>query len=81
MGVSAGSAGLPPQISQYAQVNESSHQLAHLFAFTESPSKAYALRQHIVRDTYTNHPSGIIGNDACGQVNACYLKLRRARRM
>ena len=60
-------------IGQYAHGNEPSHHIAFLYAFTDSPWKGHALVQRIVRDFYGDRPSGIVGNDDCGQMSAWYV--------
>jgi predicted alpha-1,2-mannosidase len=57
-------------IGQYAHGNEPSHHIAWLYAFTEAPHKGHALVRRIARDFYSDRPSGIIGNDDCGQMSA-----------
>ncbi len=60
-------------IGQYAHGNEPSHHIAYLYAYSDRPWKAHTLIQKIVRDFYPNRPSGIIGNDDCGQMSAWYV--------
>ncbi len=60
-------------IGQYAHGNEPSHHIAYLYAFTASPWKGHALVRRIVNDFYSDAPSGITGNDDCGQMSAWYV--------
>jgi len=57
-------------IGQYAHGNEPSHHIAWLYAFTDAPHKGQALVRRIARDFYSARPSGIVGNDDCGQMSA-----------
>ena len=60
-------------IGQYAHGNEPSHHIAYLYAWTPSPHKGHALIHRIARSFYSDKPSGITGNDDCGQMSAWYV--------
>jgi predicted alpha-1,2-mannosidase len=60
-------------IGQYAHGNEPSHHIAYLYAYTPSPWKGHARIAEIMRRFYTDKPSGITGNDDCGQMSAWYV--------
>ena len=60
-------------IGQYAHGNEPSHHIAYLYAFTDNPWKGQVLISRIARDFYSDKPSGITGNDDCGQMSAWYV--------
>lgn len=60
-------------IGQYAHGNEPSHHIAYLYAFTPQPWKGQALIRRISREFYADSPSGITGNDDCGQMSAWYV--------
>lgn len=60
-------------IGQYAHGNEPSHHIAYLYAYTASPHKGQALIRRIARQFYGDGPSGITGNDDCGQMSAWYV--------
>ena len=60
-------------IGQYAHGNEPSHHIAYLYKYTDSPWKTDVLLRRIIRDFYSDVPSGIVGNDDCGQMSAWYV--------
>ncbi len=60
-------------IGQYAHGNEPSHHIAYLYAYTPQPWKGHALIRRISREFYADRPSGITGNDDCGQMSAWYV--------
>jgi len=60
-------------IGQYAHGNEPSHHIAYLYAYTPQPWKGHTLIRRISRSFYTDRPTGITGNDDCGQMSAWYV--------
>jgi putative alpha-1,2-mannosidase len=44
-----------------------------LYAFSEKPQKGKDLIQQIYQQFYGASPSGMIGNDDCGQMSAWYI--------
>lgn len=60
-------------IGQYAHGNEPSHHIAYLYAFIAEPWKGHVLIRRISREFYADTPSGITGNDDCGQMSAWYV--------
>jgi predicted alpha-1,2-mannosidase len=60
-------------IGQYAHGNEPSHHIAYLYAYTPVPWKGHSLVKRISREFYADSPSGITGNDDCGQMSAWYV--------
>lgn len=65
--------GQEAMIGQYAHGNEPSHHIAYLYAFTPKPWQGHARIRQIYRQFYTDAPSGIVGNDDCGQMSAWYV--------
>ncbi|MBL7850349.1 MAG: GH92 family glycosyl hydrolase [Cyclobacteriaceae bacterium] len=65
--------GQEAMIGQYAHGNEPSHHVAYLYAFSEKPHRTGELVSQICNSFYTNAPTGLIGNDDCGQMSAWYI--------
>jgi predicted alpha-1,2-mannosidase len=65
--------GQEAMIGQYAHGNEPSHHIAYLYAYSNKPEAGKAIITRICRDFYGNTPSGMIGNDDCGQMSAWYI--------
>jgi predicted alpha-1,2-mannosidase len=65
--------GQEAMIGQYAHGNEPSHHIAYLYAYSHKPETGRAIITRICRDFYDNTPSGMIGNDDCGQMSAWYI--------
>jgi predicted alpha-1,2-mannosidase len=65
--------GQEAMIGQYAHGNEPSHHIAYLYAYTPKPWQGHARIRKIYRQFYTDAPSGIVGNDDCGQMSAWYV--------
>jgi predicted alpha-1,2-mannosidase len=65
----------PPDISgmigQDAQGNEPSHHIPYLYNFAGAPWKTQERVRHIAR-LYNNTPTGVPGNDDCGQIS-CWV--------
>jgi putative alpha-1,2-mannosidase len=60
-------------IGQYAHGNEPSHHIAYMYAYSNKPEKGKQLITQICKQFYNNTPTGIIGNDDCGQMSAWYI--------
>ncbi len=65
--------GQEAMIGQYAHGNEPSHHVAYLYAFTNNPGKGQQIIKDICNRFYNNTPTGLIGNDDCGQMSAWYI--------
>lgn len=65
--------GQEAMIGQYAHGNEPSHHIAYLYAYSNNPEKGKQLITQIYQSFYGNTPSGMIGNDDCGQMSAWYI--------
>jgi predicted alpha-1,2-mannosidase len=65
--------GQEAMIGQYAHGNEPSHHIAYLYAFSDTPEKGRDLITQICTQFYNNTPTGMIGNDDCGQMSAWYI--------
>ncbi|QNK03667.1 glycoside hydrolase family 92 protein [Dyella telluris] len=53
--------------------NEPSHHYGYLYDFTGSPWKTQARVREIAASAYSNTPTGILGNEDCGQMSAWYV--------
>lgn len=60
-------------IGQYAHGNEPSHHIIYLYNYTPHPYKAQNLANRVMKEMYSNHPDGLIGNEDCGQMSAWYV--------
>ncbi len=60
-------------IGQYAHGNEPSHHIAYLYNFVGKQYKTAEKVIQIMNTQYTNKPSGLSGNDDCGQMSAWYV--------
>ncbi len=65
--------GQEAMIGQYAHGNEPSHHIAYLYAYSDKPDQTAKLVSQICNDFYNNTPTGMIGNDDCGQMSAWYI--------
>jgi predicted alpha-1,2-mannosidase len=65
--------GQEAMIGQYAHGNEPSHHIAYMYAYSNKPEKGKQLITQICKQFYNNTPTGIIGNDDCGQMSAWYI--------
>ncbi len=65
--------GQEAMIGQLAHGNEPSHHIPWLYAWTDAPWLGHALVRRIARQFYSDRPSGIVGNDDCGQMSAWYV--------
>jgi len=53
--------------------NEPSHHYGYLYDYGGQPWKTQALVREIARDAYSNTPTGVLGNEDCGQMSAWYV--------
>lgn len=60
-------------IGQYAQGNEPSHHMAYLYSTIGKHWKTQRLVHDICNTLYTDQPSGLCGNEDCGQMSAWYV--------
>ena len=60
-------------IGQYAHGNDPSHPTVYLYAFAGQQWKAAEKARRIMDEFYLATPSGIIGNEDCGQMSAWYI--------
>ena len=60
-------------IGQYAHGNEPSHHMAYLYNWTDAKWKTQKYLDQILWDFYLPEPTGIIGNEDCGQMSAWYV--------
>lgn len=60
-------------IGQYAHGNEPSHHMAYLYNCIGKPKKAQYMVHKILNDMYYSSPTGIVGNEDCGQMSSWYV--------
>jgi predicted alpha-1,2-mannosidase len=65
--------GQEAMIGQYAHGNEPSHHIAYLYMYSDKPQRTAELVTRICNEFYNNIPTGMIGNDDCGQMSAWYI--------
>jgi predicted alpha-1,2-mannosidase len=65
--------GQEAMIGQYAHGNEPSHHIAYLYMYSDKPERTAELVSRICNEFYKNTPTGMIGNDDCGQMSAWYI--------
>ncbi len=65
--------GQEAMIGQYAHGNEPSHHIAYLYRYSDKPERTAELVSRICNEFYKNTPTGMIGNDDCGQMSAWYI--------
>ena len=53
--------------------NEPSHHYGYLYDYSGEPWKTQAKVREIAKAEYANQPSGIDGDDDCGQMSSWYL--------
>ena len=53
--------------------NEPSHHYPYLYDYSGEPWKTQATVREIVAQAYSNTPSGMLGNEDCGQMSAWYI--------
>ncbi len=56
-----------------AHSNEPSHHYAYLYDYSGTPWKTQQRVRQIAADAYANTPTGIQGNDDCGQMSSWYV--------
>jgi len=60
-------------IGQYAHGNEPSHYMAYLYNMVGKAVKSQLMVNNILSQMYSSKPTGIIGNEDCGQMSAWYI--------
>lgn len=60
-------------IGQYAHGNEPSHHFAYLYAYNGFPWKVADRTHKILTEFYDDTPTGLCGNEDCGQMSAWYV--------
>jgi predicted alpha-1,2-mannosidase len=68
--VSADISGL---IGQYAQGNEPSHHIIHLYNYAGVHYRTQELMDSVLNSQYFNDPNGLSGNEDCGQMSAWFV--------
>jgi predicted alpha-1,2-mannosidase len=53
--------------------NEPSHHYGYLYDYAGQPWKTQARVRQLATDSYPNNPTGILGNEDCGQMSAWYI--------
>jgi len=53
--------------------NEPSHHYGYLYDYSSQPWKTQKKVREIAAEAYTNTPTGILGNEDCGQMSAWYV--------
>ncbi len=60
-------------IGMYSHGNEPDHHVAYLYNYAGQPWKTQTRIRQVANTLYTNTPTGICGNDDCGQISAWYV--------
>lgn len=60
-------------IGQYWHGNEPGHHLPYLYNYAGQPWKTQRLVNEVLNGLYSNSPSGLAGNEDCGQMSAWYI--------
>lgn len=60
-------------IGQYVHGNEPDHHVPFLYNYVGRPRKTQKIVRQIIDELYRNAPSGIAGNDDCGELSAWYV--------
>lgn len=60
-------------IGQYAHGNEPSHHAVYLYNKVGQPEKTQRYIHQILTELYNDSPSGLCGNEDCGQMSAWYV--------
>lgn len=68
--VSADISGL---IGQYAHGNEPSHHIPYLYNYASNAWRSQEVLRSIMKTMYTDAPSGLCGNEDCGQMSAWFV--------
>jgi len=67
------SSDISGMIGQYAHGNEPSQHIAYLYNFVGEPWKSQQKVHQILTTLYNDSPSGLCGNEDCGQMSAWYI--------
>ncbi|MEA5006274.1 MAG: GH92 family glycosyl hydrolase [Rikenellaceae bacterium] len=67
------SADVTGLIGMYAHGNEPSHHIAYLYNYAGKPSSTQKIVREIMSTLYSPDPSGLCGNEDCGQMSAWYV--------
>lgn len=67
------SADITGLIGQYAQGNEPSHHVIHMYNYINRPWQTQELLDRVFKEQYRNDPDGLSGNEDCGQMSAWYI--------
>lgn len=67
------SADITGLIGQYAQGNEPSHHVIHMYNYVNRPWQTQELLDRMFKEQYRNDPDGLSGNEDCGQMSAWYI--------
>lgn len=67
------SADISGLIGQYAHGNEPSHHISYLYNYAGMPWKTQEKVTEICHSQYNTSPSGLCGNEDCGQMSAWYV--------
>jgi predicted alpha-1,2-mannosidase len=60
-------------IGMYSHGNEPDHHVAYLYNYAGQPWKTQARVRQVANTFYNDTPTGICGNDDCGQMSAWYI--------
>ena len=60
-------------IGQYAHGNEPGHHVIFLYNAARQPWKTTDLTHRVLKQLYTDKPTGLCGNEDCGQMSAWYV--------
>lgn len=60
-------------IGMYSHGNEPDHHVAYLYNYAGQPWKTQARVRQVANTFYNDKPTGICGNDDCGQMSAWYV--------
>lgn len=60
-------------IGQYAHGNEPSHHVIYLYNKVGQPWKTQKYASQVMNELYRNTPTGLCGNEDCGQMSAWYV--------
>jgi predicted alpha-1,2-mannosidase len=67
------SADISGLIGQYAHGNEPSHHIAYFYNYAGMPWKSQEKVREIMHSQYNDTPTGLCGNEDCGQMSAWYV--------
>ena len=60
-------------VGQYAHGNEPSHHIAYMYSYAGHPWKTQKQVDDIIHTMYNATPTGLCGNEDCGQMSAWYV--------